>query len=350
MHGTTRGLDPDDLLESVVRITELRDRDNLGLSLTQTLHELIGARTVTLYRQLTDHKGRTLLQPTAVAGAEVAGQPAMHDCLGCLPLDQYPKHARCIAEDREQALPDGTRLYPVHGGGDVVIGLLEIGGKTLAALDEHLIAGFLRIFRNYLAILDDSERDTLTGLLNRKTFDRNIARILARQITETPAIGPTPERRRSDAAQTRHWLAVMDVDHFKRINDRFGHLYGDEVLLLLAGLMKEAFRHHDRLYRFGGEEFVILLEPTDRANAMKVLERFRSKVEAYPFPQVGRVTVSIGFASITAQDAPSTAVGHADQALYHAKHTGRNRVCSYEALVEEGRLAPTELSGKAELF
>ncbi len=342
-------LDPDDLLESVVRITELRDRDNLGYSLTQTLHELIGVREVVLYRQLTDHAGHALLQPTAVAGGAPGGRPDLHECMGCLPLEQYPDHRRCVAEDIPLVLADGTRLYPVHGGSDSIIGLLEIDGRALAESDEHLIAGFLRIFRNYLAILDDSERDTLTGLLNRKTFDRNIARILSRQIREIPAIGPRPERRAA-AGETRHWLAVMDVDHFKRINDRFGHLYGDEVLLLLARLMMETFRHHDRLYRFGGEEFVILLEPTDRTNAVKVLERFRAKVAAYPFPQVGQVTVSIGLACMTAQDAPSNVIGHADQALYHAKHHGRNQVCSYETLLEQGKLQATPLHGKAELF
>ena len=114
--------------------------------------------------------------------------------------------------------------------------------------------------------------------------------------------------------------------------------------------MMEAFRHHDRLYRFGGEEFVILLEPTDRSNARKVLERFRARVETYAFPQVGRVTVSIGFARITALDAPSNVIGDADQALYYAKHHGRNQVCSYEHLLEQGSLRTTQVSGEAELF
>lgn len=340
---------PDDLLESVVRITELRDRDNLGLSLARTLHELIGGQHVTLYRQLTDHAGRALLQPTATAGIGME-MPDAAECPGCLALSDHPHHARCVQQDASLALADGTRLFPVHGSGDAVIGLLEIGGKALAAWDEHLVSGFLRIFRNYLSLLEDSERDTLTGLLNRKTFDRNIARILARKISDVPAIGPAPERRHIPPGEACHWLAVMDVDHFKRINDRFGHLYGDEVLLLLARQMMETFRHHDRLYRFGGEEFVILLEPTDRDNARKVLERFRARVETYPFPQVGRVTVSIGFARITPLDAPSNVIGHADQALYHAKHHGRNQVCSYEHLLETGNLGITQVSGEAVLF
>ncbi len=340
---------PDDLLESVVRITELRDRDNLGLSLARTLHELLGAGRVVLYRLITDHAGHALLQPTATAGSHT-DTPGTPECAGCLPLDDYPEHARCVVQDQALALADATRLFPVHGSGDAVVGLLEIGGKTLAGWDEHLVRGFLRIFRNYLALLDDSERDTLTGLLNRKTFDRNIARILNRQVSDVPAIGPGPERRHLPSGDVSHWLAVMDVDHFKRINDRFGHLYGDEVLLLLARQMMEAFRHHDRLYRFGGEEFVILLEPTDRRNARKVLERFRARVEDYRFPQVDRVTVSIGFARITALDAPSNVIGHADQALYYAKHHGRNQVCSYEDILEQGRLRNMQVSDEAELF
>src|SRR3546814_19890916 len=84
----------------------------------------------------------------------------------------------------------------------------------------------------------------------------------------------------------RYWLAVADIDHFKRINDTLGHLYGDEVLLLLAQVMKRSFRHDDLLFRFGGEEFVIVISAPDRGSANIAFDKFRRNVETFTFPQV----------------------------------------------------------------
>ena len=88
-----------------------------------------------------------------------------------------------------------------------------------------------------------------------------------------------------------YWLAVIDIDHFKRVNDLSGHLIGDEVLLLLARQMRVNFRFHDQLYRFGGEEFVVLMRCTNHADALAALERFRHQIEIHAFPQVGPITV-----------------------------------------------------------
>ncbi|NIO43521.1 MAG: diguanylate cyclase, partial [Burkholderiales bacterium] len=92
----------------------------------------------------------------------------------------------------------------------------------------------------------------------------------------------------------------------------------------------------DLLVRYGGEEFVVLLTDTTPANCELVLERFRDKVEGHWFPQIGHVTISIGATRIADQALPSTVLDQADQALYYAKHSGRNRVCIYDNLVEEG--------------
>ena len=234
------------------------------------------------------------------------------------------------------------------------MGLLEIVGNDYAESDVRMIKGFLQVFSNYVQIIDESERDTLTGLLNRRTFDKNIARMLSesRQVGDENAGGDEADapRRREGARAESRWLAVLDIDHFKRINDKFGHLYGDEVLLLLAGIMHRSFRNNDNLFRFGGEEFVVALEPTDEEGARAVLERFRQSVENYEFPQVGAVTISIGYVRIGSQDAPATVVGHADEALYYAKHHGRNQIRSYEKLVEAHKIATSALNVDAELF
>ena len=144
---------------------------------------------------------------------------------------------------------------------------------------------------------------------------------------------------------------MLDIDHFKRINDNFGHLIGDEVLLMVANLMKNSFRFRDKLFRFGGEEFVVVLKPTGATQAQAIFERFRSTMENHAFPQVGRVTISIGYAQIRLHDQPSVILDNADQALYWSKEHGRNRVSSYEALLASGELAPpAAIDSDIELF
>jgi len=184
----------------------------------------------------------------------------------------------------------------------------------------------LRIVRNHLALLDYGERDTLTGLLNRKTFEAQF------------------EKLRLDLAADAYahvdncWIGVLDIDHFKLVNDGFGHVIGDEVLLMVSQVIQRNFRVDDRIYRFGGEEFVVLLRDTPEAATAAVMERLRAAVAAHRFPQLGTVTVSIGWTRIRPQDAPASAMRRADAALYHAKQKGRNSVFQYELLVAQGEL------------
>jgi diguanylate cyclase (GGDEF)-like protein len=144
---------------------------------------------------------------------------------------------------------------------------------------------------------------------------------------------------------------MIDIDHFKRVNDTFGHLIGDEVLLLLARLMRESFRAQDQLYRFGGEEFVVLMRCADEATARLSLERFRAATEHHVFPQVSHIAVSIGFSALHPGDTPSGAFERADKAVYHAKNHGRNHVCSYHTLVADGEIVESAAAtGDIELF
>lgn len=142
----------------------------------------------------------------------------------------------------------------------------------------------------------------------------------------------------------------MDIDHFKSVNDRFGHLIGDEVLLLLSRIMRGAFRFSDQLYRFGGEEFVVLLLCSDEADAAAALERFRRVVGEYPFPQAGKITVSIGFTAIEVGDTPAAAFERADRAVYHAKHHGRDQVSNHAELMRQGIIEDDKRVSDVELF
>ena len=160
-----------------------------------------------------------------------------------------------------------------------------------------------------------------------------------------------PGERRHESIGSSYWLAMIDIDHFKRVNDTYGHLIGDEVLLLLARLMRACFRFHDQLYRFGGEEFVVLMRCNGEAEAALALERLRTSTASHLFPQVGHITISIGFSEVRPGDTPSGAFERADKAVYHAKEHGRNQVCSHAALIAQGKLTEQAANvGDVELF
>jgi diguanylate cyclase (GGDEF)-like protein len=114
--------------------------------------------------------------------------------------------------------------------------------------------------------------------------------------------------------------------------------------------MRASFRFHDRLYRFGGEEFVVLMRCSNQKDAAEAFERLRANVESYAFPQVGRITISVGFTAVRMGDTPSGAFERADKAVYYAKGHGRNRVCSHAELVEAGELEDDSIEGDIDLF
>lgn len=221
-----------------------------------------------------------------------------------------------------QASRGGVTTLHAEGEGwvflDVVDGVIPrrvilIRG-SITGQQRAFVEGLFTIYANQVALLDAKERDALTSLLNRQTLAPTLDAV----------IGFYRARPRS-ASGSQSWLCMLDIDHFKSVNDRFGHLYGDEVLLHFARLMERCFRHTDFLFRFGGEEFVVILNSCDAGGAAIALERFRAEVEAYAFPS-GPLTVSVGYTVIDPTSPPNSLIEFADRALYRAKNGGRNQV------------------------
>ena len=121
---------------------------------------------------------------------------------------------------------------------------------------------------------------------------------------------------------------MIDIDHLKSFNERYGHAVGDLVLKNVAQAVEATIRLSDALYRFGGEEFVVVLNGTDRQGAELLAQRIRQNVEALVFahPQGLSVTMSLGVASLTGRDSSKSLFERADNALYQAKQGGRNQV------------------------
>jgi diguanylate cyclase (GGDEF)-like protein len=203
--------------------------------------------------------------------------------------------------------------------GDSGIALLEHGGhpalarlprRTLVMLNQFATHAALSL-RN-ARLLAAQERaaaiDGLTGLANRREFDRALAR----------------EVSRADRLHEPLTLAVVDVDHFKQVNDTRGHLAGDEVLRVLATVLAEGVRDMDLVARYGGEEFALVLPRCDQRNAIVVVDRIRAAIAAHP--DLRGVTVSAGIASLPGNASDGTSlVDAADAALYESKRGGRDR-------------------------
>lgn len=155
--------------------------------------------------------------------------------------------------------------------------------------------------------------DPLTGLPNRAAWSER----LEHEIAQWQQHGNTLS------------LAMLDLDHFKRINDNYGHLAGDKVLKIIATVLRKRMRGNDFIARFGGEEFVLLLPATPPAVGAKLLETLRAAIEACPFHFKGErvtITVSMGLAAFRPGEHSDLVLKRADQALYRAKNAGRNRV------------------------
>ncbi len=198
---------------------------------------------------------------------------------------------------------------------------------TFAVASSALLAAFALPFvtllqrsQRHAQLVDASRIDAKTGLLNAATWQREAAAEITRAIrTRTPLS-----------------VAIADLDHFKAVNDTYGHLAGDAVLAGIASAMNALLRDYDITGRFGGEEFVILLPQTNAPGATRIAERLREKLSEIIIPiNVGtvaesplRVTVSIGVATLDGSRRDlDDMLAAADAALYEAKKTGRNRVC-----------------------
>ena len=176
----------------------------------------------------------------------------------------------------------------------------------------YIFSKHMRLHTNKLA--KEATKDFLTGTDNRKLFDEKFKESLAWY-------------KRKGVVSA---LIIMDVDHFKNINDQFGHAKGDEVLIKLASIIKKRIRITDHIFRIGGEEFAILLPETNVVFASFMAEELRQQIETSDLVENEPITVSFGVSECKQQDTEMDWFTRADNALYNAKNTGRNKVVADE--------------------
>jgi diguanylate cyclase (GGDEF)-like protein len=254
--------------------------------------------------------GRLVVQ---LGDATLATIPAGQTVGELAVLDAQPATADVVAEVscRVLALDEATFWRVVAESHEVAVNMLRLFAARIRRSNEHVNAAQEQ--RRSMERL--SRTDPLTGLANRRWLDETLPRLLAR------------------AERDRHDLSVLaiDVDHFKKVNDTWGHATGDRVLVALAELLKKIVRPTDVCVRIGGEEMLVVLPSTGLEGARVVAERVRAavrelsidSVEGVALPPLG---VSIGVATLEPGEDAGALVHRADLRLYDAKHNGRNRV------------------------
>lgn len=217
------------------------------------------------------------------------------------------------------------------GADDYVVKPLDVGqlrarlvaAERVVALHRRLAEREAELERLNLRLAEDARRDGLTGLSNRMRLDEDLAALAAR------------------AQRHGHSFSVVmcDIDEFKIVNDRAGHLAGDAMLRRVADALRETARGSDRAYRYGGEEFVVVLPDEWLPGAMTAAERLRAAVEALALAHPTRsvTTLSAGVADFRPGDPIAGLLRRADAALYRAKALGRNRVVADAPRLEVGR-------------
>ncbi|KRT53590.1 GGDEF domain-containing protein [endosymbiont of Ridgeia piscesae] len=306
-------------IHAALALTRQSDGHALSSQVIQILQGLPYVTNATVYEVFTKQR----IKGTDV---DLSGAVVRKFCNGlsrdALSIGSESGLTQCLLDNSpvevKQQEAQGVRLvFPVKSGVNPAR-LVAVEGESFSPRQRVDLLQIIELYTNQTQIIDAKERDKLTGLMNRETFENHLMKIAQMQ---------------TEVGSNCAWLAVLDIDHFKRINDTYGHLYGDEVLLQFAQLMERTFRYTDILFRFGGEEFIVLMtETTGEVGARAAAERFRETIASYNFPAVGQVTVSIGFTAVTSKLLPTDLIDQADRALYHAKENGRNRVVSYSEI------------------
>ena len=168
-----------------------------------------------------------------------------------------------------------------------------------------------RVIAEKEAITKVAQKDELTQIYNRTKFNSMLSLAL----------------RNAEIYNEPFTIILFDIDHFKEVNDKYGHNVGDQVLIQLASLIKSQLRNQDTFARWGGEEFIILSESAVQNDAYILAERLRETIKTFPFDVIGNLTCSFGLSQCENNDTATSLLKRADDALYKAKESGRNKVC-----------------------
>jgi diguanylate cyclase (GGDEF)-like protein len=302
-----------DLLDASRRLTGAAASGDIDRMLVREALGLVSASGAALVSVDGELEVRAESEPDLLVPEELAGSVLRRVA------DTGQFHVQVSATERAlRSLPAALVAVPLVGGGRVeaVLVVVRPEHRPFTSAECEVLhaygpvaAAALHSARQARATIEDGLVDGLTRVGNRRRFDRELDDALA--------------------APTTTSLIIVDLDRFKLVNDTHGHPAGDALLRGVADVVRAHVRPGDSVYRFGGEEFCVLLRETDEAEAARVAERVRETLAVTPFdigqPEPLRVTASFGVSQAVGPS-PAALLGRADAALYRAKHGGRNRV------------------------
>jgi diguanylate cyclase (GGDEF)-like protein len=228
-------------------------------------------------------------------------------------MEGVPASAFVVAAEHTRLLElDEQRFWNlVNASHDFTINLMTLLAQRLRA-NNSTVSTNIRLQREYKR---NASIDGLTGLYNRRWIDEALPRFVARYSRGKQSLS----------------ILIVDIDHFKKVNDTFGHPAGDQVIVAVAHSMRNNLRPTDMVARYGGEEFLIILPDTDKEQARLVADRVRTAVVELELtvegqPDLKSVTISLGGACLEGTQTMADLIAAADRMLYESKHGGRNRV------------------------
>jgi len=313
------------LLDQIVNLTSLRDVELLEFSLLKTVNSFVHPLQLSLIKVDWNNSPRKIVE-FRNGHCEIINEGLSYPHVLKTAMDYMD--AGEASEHTVNVDKGVLSLHCLHREKRSSSYLVILFAQSLSDIDTHLISGLVQINHNYCKLLNESQKDQLTGMANRKTFEDTITKVYDLIFTEPKNNIGCPRTEEPE----HFWLAMIDIDHFKKVNDTFGHLYGDEVLLMVSQIIQKEFRDNDMSFRFGGEEFVVILPKETIETAEKVANSFRESVANTTLLNVDSknvaLTCSIGVAQVNKLADYNDALKQADRCLYKAKETGRNKVVS----------------------
>ncbi|MCW8932877.1 MAG: GGDEF domain-containing protein [Gammaproteobacteria bacterium] len=331
-------------IETLARGTRHYDQEIIKQSLLETLKDFSFNVDCELYR-LYNTSSETTLSLLAVNKNNKIETFKNGKACNAFPGDLFSSinkavETQSIVSLKTEENNGGTYyIYPASDNNhDIYTLLIQTTPYEIDEDEQYFVYGLLKLYSNYLHLIEVLKRDKLTNLLNRETLDTEITYILEKTSQKQFVFSKNKNsftEQREIFEEHNYWLGVLDIDYFKNINDTYGHLYGDDVLIMVARLIEKSVRHCDLVFRYGGEEFVIIINSHNIDSATIAFERIRKQIQAHVFGQINELTVSIGINQIIQQSGTADIIGCADKALYFAKKNGRNQIQFYECLFDD---------------
>lgn len=318
------------ILDSVVHLTEHRQLDSLTASLISTVKQFIAPIDVQILdTSLSDDGREEVIFPEHLLN----DSGGLKQSLACF--------AHCVSTRQiyyyRDTIPAQVAIPIVLN--NCIVKVLWVKNTSLSDQNVNLLNGFAKVYENFLGIVIECETDALTGLLNRKAFEARLKLASETSLQNTEL----------DGLSLCYWVCIFDIDKFKSINDTFGHLYGDEILLDLVTVMRKIFSERDEMFRFGGDEFVLLIAPDTKQRVRAKCERFCNELSEFHDDNI-QVTLSMGMTEVLPGEQACSLLNMADQALYYAKENGRNRIEIYQELLSQQLISLKKFEDDIEIF